>query len=98
MSTKHENTEYAAMLGRMIRGLGRRVGDGDPSDLADAVRLQQQLDTVIREAVAKMREEHGFSWQQLADELGCTRQAAQQRYGRSTVTLSTGHTVTVQKA
>lgn len=76
-----ETTEYVAMMARMIRGLGRRVADGDPSDLADAVELQRQLDAVLRDAVTKMREQSGFSWQQLADELGTSRQAVQQRFG-----------------
>ena len=76
-----ETTEYVAMMARMIRGLGRRVADGDPSDLADAVKLQKQLDDVLRDAVTQMREQHGYSWQQLADELGTSRQAVQQRYG-----------------
>lgn len=81
MSSNYETTEYAAMMQRMMRSYGRRIADGDPSDLADAVKLQRQLDGIIREAVAAMREQSGFSWQQLADELGCTKQAAQQRYG-----------------
>lgn len=82
MSSNYETTEYAAMMQRMMRSYGRRIADGDPSDLADAVKLQRQLDGIIREAVAAMREQSGFSWQQLADELGVTRQAAQQRYGK----------------
>jgi hypothetical protein len=66
----------------MTRGLGRRLADGDPSDLADAVKLQRELDAVIRQAVQDMRAQSGFSWQQLADELGTTRQAVAQRYGK----------------
>lgn len=77
-----ETPEYVAMLRRMTRGLGRRLADGDPSDLADAVQLQRELDAVIKEAVQAMRAQSGFSWQQLADELGTTRQAAQQRYSK----------------
>ena len=76
-----ETPEYAAMMRRMMNGLGRRVANGDPSDLADAVELQKHLDNVLRDAVEKMREQSGFSWQQLADELGTSRQAVQQRYG-----------------
>lgn len=81
-----ELPEYTAMLARMVRGLGRRlVDEGNPSDLADAVQLQRQLEDTIGQAVARMRAEHGYSWAMLADELGTTRQAAQQRYGRYTV-------------
>ena len=81
-SSRYETTDYLAMLRRMTRALGRRLAAGDPSDLAEAVKLQRELDDVIRASVQAMREETGYSWQQLADELGCTRQAAQQRYGR----------------
>jgi hypothetical protein len=85
MSSKRRETtetqDYVAMLSRMVRGLGRRVADGDPVDLAAAVQLQAQLDVVIRDAVAGMRTA-GFSWQQLADELGTSKQAVQQKYGR----------------
>jgi hypothetical protein len=80
---RYETTDYLAMLSRMIRGLGRRLGDGDPADIAGAVALQRELDAVIRAGVLTMREDHGFSWAQIADELGVTRQAAYQRYGMS---------------
>lgn len=80
---QRETPEYVGMLRRMIRGLGRRLAEhANPSDLADAVQLQRELDATIRQAVQAMRAEHGYSWQQLADELGCTKQAAQQRYGK----------------
>lgn len=77
-----ETQDYIAMLSRMVRGLGRRVATGDPADLAAAVELHAQLDAVIRDAVQVMREDSGFSWQQLADELGTSKQAVQQKYGR----------------
>lgn len=83
MAERRETPEYVAMLSRMVRGLGRRIStDGNPSDLADAVRLQAQLDAVIADAVRSMKDDHGYSWQQLADELGMTRQGVQQRYAR----------------
>lgn len=78
----YETPEYAAMLSRLIRSYARRIADGDPTDLADAVRLQQQLDQAIGEAVAAMRDQSGFSWADLARELGVTRSAVQQRYAR----------------
>lgn len=81
---KAETTEYAAMLSRMVRSYGRRLADGDPSDLADAVKLARQLDDIIGQAVADLRDNHGFSWADIARELGVTRQGAQQRYARFT--------------
>lgn len=78
-----ETPEYVAMLRRMLRGLGRRMAEhSNPSDLADLVQLQRELDATIRQSVHAMRDEHGYTWQQLADELGVTKQAAQQRYGK----------------
>lgn len=78
----YETPEFAAMLSRMVTSYGRRLADANPSDLADAVQLQRQLDEVIGQAVAQLRATHGFSWADLAAELGVTRQAAQQRFGR----------------
>lgn len=82
MSRTVETSEYVGMLRRTIRALGRRVADGDPVDLGAALDLQKELDAVIRSSVKEMRATSGFSWQQIADELGVTRQAAYQRFGR----------------
>lgn len=76
-----ENTEFTAFARRIIRAHGRRVGDGDPVDLAELVGLAKDLDTVIDYAVRTMRANHGYSWADIARELGITRQAAQQRFG-----------------
>lgn len=77
-----ETADYAAMLRRMVRAYGKRIADGDPSDLAAAVELAAELNDTIGRAVAGMRDEAGFSWAELAVELGVSRQAAQQRWGR----------------
>ena len=79
---KVETTEYAAMLRRMVRAYGRRLADADPTDLAAAIQLQDELSNAIGQAVAAMRDTHGYSWADVAAELGVTRQAAFQRYGR----------------
>lgn len=82
MSQPRETSEIAAMLSRMVRAYGKRLADGDPSDLARAVELSAQLERTIGEAVAAARAEHGWSWAELAAELGITRSAAAQRYAR----------------
>jgi uncharacterized protein with PIN domain len=79
---EYETADYVAMMRRMTRGLGRRLADGDPADVASALDVSRELDRVIKESVRAMREAHGFSWAQIADELGMTRQAAQQRFGK----------------
>ena len=77
-----ETGDYVGMCGRVLRALGRRVADGDPVDLASAVALRAELDAIITDSVRQMRSAHGFSWQQIGDELGVTRQAAYQRFGQ----------------
>ncbi len=76
---QREIPEYAAMVRRVIRAHGRRVGDADPEDLAELVAMQETLDEAIALAVAGQRD-NGFAWSQIGRGLGITRQAAQQRY------------------
>lgn len=76
-----ENVEFRQMLGRLLRAFVRRVGDGDPDDLVLAVSLAADVELVLRKAVARQRAA-GASWAQIARQLGCTKQAAQQRFGR----------------
>lgn len=85
MAPTVETSEYAAMLRRMNRGMARRVAEGNPEDLAAAVRLLDEQQALLVEAVAVMRDVHGYSWAQLAAELGVTRQAVQQRFGKPVV-------------
>lgn len=77
-----ETTDYAAMLRRMVRAYGRRVGDGDPDDLAEMLAVRAELDEAIAEAVRANREQHGRSWAEIGAGAGITKQAAQQRWGR----------------
>lgn len=77
---RHETTEYAAMLRRMIRAYARRVADADEADLAEMVALREQLEDAISIAVRGQRAQ-GHSWSYIARGLGTTRQAAHQRYG-----------------
>ena len=74
-----ETPEYAAMVGRMVRALGRGVAEGDPVDLVEFDRLQLLLDEARRVAVAGQRET-GFSWGEIAAGLGISRQAVHQRF------------------
>lgn len=77
-----ENDEFLAFSRRILKALGKRVGDGDPVDLAQLVALREEFERVEVEAVSRMRDQHGFSWAEIGRDLGITRQAAQQRYGR----------------
>lgn len=77
-----EMAEYAQMVGRMVRALGRRGADGDFSDLAEIVKVQQAADEALRVAVKGMRETQQYSWAQIGEGLGIGRSAAQERFGR----------------
>lgn len=71
---------YPAFMRRMFKGYARQVAQADPVDLAAMWALRDDLDAAIAHAVAGVRERH--SWADIADALGITRQAAQQRWGR----------------
>jgi hypothetical protein len=77
-----ENDEYAAFVRRAIRAYARRVAAGDVDTLADMTGLAAELAETITEAVTGLRN-IGYSWTDIAARLGVTRQAAQQRWGRS---------------
>lgn len=80
---ERETSEYINdFLKRAIKGAGKRVANGDPADLAELVAMRNYFDEVLVEAVRGMRETHGYSWAQIARELGMgSRQAAQQAFG-----------------
>ena len=50
-------------------------------DLREAIRERDQVELTITEIVAAARRE-GHSWATIAQMIGVTRQAAQQRYGK----------------
>lgn len=76
---KVETTEYLRAARRFIVGAGRRVADSDPIDLADLLALEGVLAEAIQGAVDGQRE-RGFSWAEIAEATGKTRQAAFQRW------------------
>lgn len=78
-----ETPEYAAMLRRMIRRYGERVGDDDPIDLTEMLAVRDAFDAAIAEAVAGQRE-RGYSWREIGEALGITREAAWQRFHLAT--------------
>lgn len=53
----------------------------DLTGLAGLTALVADVDNVLAATVREMRARHGWSWQQVGDALGITRQAAQQRFG-----------------
>ena len=78
-----ENDEYAAFVRRVLRAYAKRVATGDVEALTDMVALSSVLDDAIGQAVTGLRA-HGYSWAEIAQRLGISRQAAQQRWGADT--------------
>lgn len=74
-----ETPEYADMLSRMIRRYGVRVGEGDPVDLTRMLEIQAELEAAIGVAVVGLRSA-GYTWREVGEGLGVTREAAWQRY------------------
>lgn len=78
-----ENDQYAAFIARILRAYARRVSDGDIEALTDLAALSHQVEQAIAQAVAGLHT-FGYSWAEIANQLGTTRQAAHQRYGKDT--------------
>jgi hypothetical protein len=80
-----ENSEYLGFVRRVLTAYGRRVAAGDVEALRSLAALTAEVDAVTRLAVAGLRNKpYGYSWSEIADRLGVSRQAAQMRYGDRT--------------
>ena len=76
-----ENDEYAAFIRRVIAAYSRRIAAGDIDAITDLAATADQVDQALREAIGQIRARWGYSWADIAQRLGVTRQAAQQRWG-----------------
>lgn len=77
-----ENGEFDAFVRRILRAYARRVATGDVEALRALAMLSSEVDVVTRLAVAGLRHRpYSYSWSEIADRLGVTKQAAQMRYG-----------------
>lgn len=74
-----DNDDFLAFARRIMRALARRVGDADPDDLAEMMRLRGVLDDAMTTAVAGMRA-NGFSWAEIGAAVGMTRQSAWEKW------------------
>lgn len=82
-----ENSEYAAFARRILRAYSRRIATGDVESLSYLISLSDDIDDAIQRAVDGLRDA-GYSWAEISTRLGITRQAAQQRWGRSLKLIS----------
>ena len=80
-----ETAEFDAFVRRILRAYARRVAAGDVEALRSLSQLSSEVDAVCRLAVAGLRKSpYSYSWSEIADRLGVSKQAAQQRYGDPT--------------
>jgi len=75
-----DNKEFDAFARRIVRAYARRVASGDVAALADLVALAAIINDATGDAVTGLRE-FGYTWIEIADQLGVSKQAAQQRWG-----------------
>jgi hypothetical protein len=80
-----ETAQFDAFVRRILRAYGRRVAAGDVESLRSLTALAAEVDAVTRLAVAALRNKpYSYSWSEIADRLGTTKQAAQMRFGERT--------------
>lgn len=77
-----ENSEYAAFARRILRAYSRRIATGDVESLAHMATLADEINDAMAQAISGLRAA-GYSWAEIGSRLGISRQAAQQRWGRS---------------
>jgi hypothetical protein len=73
--------ELKGMFRRMLRAYVKRAADEDPWVVADLLAIRTDLDSAIDDAVANLVA-RGYSWNDIGQELGMTRQAAWKRWGK----------------
>src|SRR5215831_21391386 len=78
-----ENGEYASFARRVLKAYARRVAAGDIAALSELAVFVADVDDATRVAVAGLRR-FGYSWSEIADRVGFSKQAAQQRWGTPT--------------
>jgi len=80
-----ETNDYAAFVRRTIRAYSRRVAQGDVDALPEMLAIMAEFDQAIRESVKALhdgKETKPYSWAEIGQRVGLTRQACQQRWGR----------------
>lgn len=75
-----ESPELASAARRFARALAGRAAEGDDIALEQLVEVRDAVDAALGDAARAM---HGFgySWTEIGDRLGTSRQNARQRFG-----------------
>lgn len=77
----YECPDMAAMMKRVARGLVKRAGEGDREALSALADVERAVgDAIVQAARAAHYGPFGYTWSEIADELGVTRQAAHKRF------------------
>lgn len=74
-----------AGVASIVRSIPRRAehyGEVDVPDLAQLAELSHVVERALRDTVTIMRRDDGYSWAEIGEALGITRQAAHERFGR----------------
>jgi hypothetical protein len=74
-----DHREFFSFLRRIMGALARRIGNSDPEDLREMVKLKAELDDILVQAVALQRA-NGASWREIATALGVAPSQAIERY------------------
>lgn len=69
----------AGFLRRVSKALVRRAAEGDLETLSAIRQVQEDMDAAL-ESAAQAAHAAGYSWTEIARELGISRQAARQRF------------------
>ena len=75
-----ENDEYGAFARRVLRAYGRRIAQGDIDALTELKELAEEVESSLGGAVIGLRL-LGYSWAEIGQRLGVTRQTAHERWG-----------------
>lgn len=77
----YEAPAVGAAAGRMIKGLVKRAAAGDTEALEQLLALDDVLQAATRDAGAALHD-FGYSWAELGQVAGTTRQGAASRFRR----------------
>jgi hypothetical protein len=82
---RKETSEFPGLFRRLTRAYSRRVGaEGDLDAFAAYAKLLEEGEGHLTDMVAMLRHEPwSYSWAQIGQALGITRQSAQERFAKA---------------
>lgn len=80
MQRRHEAPELGSAVRRFLRALAVRATEGDLEAIEELAQLAKDVDASLGQAIAGARAAKGYTWQAVAELLGTSRQAVQQRF------------------